>query len=262
MMKITIRIFPAITDSRHVRYRDVMNFRGIVVTLLLAQPLVSVARAESIEGTIVVRKQLTKRRVTAAVPLYQRGPGPALPADAEDDPLAAERARVVIWLEGMRSNLIQPDAPQTVKIEQENRRFIPETVVIPVGGKVTFPNLDPIFHNVFSLSKPRTFDLGNYPKGETRTVTFPEPGIVYVNCHLHPNMTAVIVVAPSRWNTKADRDGSFTLKNVPPGEYTVVAWHKAAGFFRRQMQVGPGHDPRIEFLIPLDFDGSRLQTKR
>jgi plastocyanin len=216
-------------------------------------------RAGNIEGNVVIKRQLTKRRVTASVPLYQRGPGVALGADPDEDPVAAERARVVIWLEGIAEPSADP--PKTVKMEQENRRFLPDTLVIPAGGKVSFPNLDPIFHNVFSLSRPKAFDLGNYPKGDTRVVIFPEPGIVFVNCHLHPNMTAVIVVAPNRWNTRSDRAGHFQLSDVPPGEYTAVAWHKAAGYFRQQVRIEAGHDARIEFLIPLDVDGSRLGTK-
>jgi plastocyanin len=240
--------------------------RGIAVVCLMCL-LAFTLPAETIEGTVVIKRQLTKRRVTAAVPLYQRGQGVALAADSEDDLLAAERTRVVIWVDGANSlDRAATDAEginsEIAKIEQVNRRFMPETVVVSAGGKVSFPNMDPIFHNVFSLSRPKMFDLGNYPKGETRTVAFPDPGIVYVNCHLHPNMTAVIVVTPNRWHTGADRDGKFVLPEVPPGQYSVVAWHKAAGFFRQQVQVGAGQDRKIEFLIPLGADGSRLESKR
>ena len=107
-------------------------------------------------------------------------------------------------------------------------------IVVPAGSTVSFPNLDPIFHNVFSLSKPKSFDLGNYPKDHTRTVTFPKPGIVIVGCHLHANMSAVIVVTPNRWSTTADAQGHFTLPAVPPGAYTVVAWHKSVGIFPQE----------------------------
>jgi plastocyanin len=152
-----------------------------------------------------------------------------------------------------------PSNEATAKIEQTNRRFLPDMLVIQAGSKVSFPNLDPIFHNVFSLSGPRTFDLGNYPKGDTRVVAFPEPGVVYVNCHLHPNMAAAIVVAPNRWNTKADREGRFVLRDVPPGKYTIVAWHKAAGFFRQQIQIVEGRDERVEFLIPVEENGQKIE---
>jgi plastocyanin len=207
-------------------------------------------RAETIEGTIIVRKRLTKRRVTANLPLYQRGAAVELASDVPEDPLSFERARVVIYLEG------RGPAPEvTARIEQENRRFGQDVVVIPVGSKVSFPNNDPVFHNVFSLSKAKAFDLGNYSKGDTRTVTFNEPGIVLVNCHLHANMAAAIVVTPNQWNVKADPSGHFTLRDAPPGSYTIVAWHKAAGFFRKQIEVIPGRGAKTEFLLPLDDVG-------
>jgi plastocyanin len=221
-------------------------------------------RAERIEGTIVIKKKLTKRRVTAQVPMYQRGPAVELSADREEDPLAFERSRVVVYLEGRIPSQAADTAenPVAAKMEQVNRRFMPETVVIQAGSKVSFPNNDPIFHNVFSLSGPKTFDLGNYPKGDTRMVMFPEPGIVYVNCHLHPNMTATIVVTPNKWNTQADREGRFALQDVPPGKYTIVAWHKAAGFFRQTVVVGAGRDESVEFLIPIDESGRAIETQK
>ena len=89
-------------------------------------------------------------------------------------------------------------------MEQQNRRFAPDLVVIPAGSSVSFPNFDPIFHNVFSLSKAKSFDLGNYSKGQTRMVTFPKPGIVAVYCHLHPNMAGTIVVTPNQWGVRVD----------------------------------------------------------
>jgi plastocyanin len=216
--------------------------------------------AASIEGTIVVKKKLTKRRVTAQVPMYERGPAVDFSADPEDDPLAFERSRVAVYLEGQFPT--QPAAAAVQVMEQANRRFSPELLVVQTGAKVSFPNNDPIFHNVFSLSGPKTFDLGNYPKGDTRIVAFPEPGIVYVNCHLHSNMTATIVVTPNRWNARADRDGRFELPDVPPGKYTIVAWHKAAGFFRQPVVLASGRDEHVEFLIPLDENGRRIDSSR
>jgi hypothetical protein len=127
-------------------------------------------------------------------------------------------------------------------------------VVAPVGSAVSFPNMDAIFHNVFSLSKPKLFDLGNYPKGQTRTVVFPVAGIVYVYCHLHPNMAASIVVTPNQWSAKVDRDGRFRLPDVPPGRYTAVAWHKTAGFFRQTVLVSENGAPPLQFVIPFEAD--------
>jgi plastocyanin len=224
--------------------------------------------AESVTGKIVITKKLTRRRVTASVPLYERGPAVGLGMDSEDDPLAFERARVVVYLEGRDTGAPRPaDSLPVARIDQQKRRFSPETLIVEAGSKVSFPNFDPIFHNVFSLSRTKIFDLGNYPMGETRMVTFPEPGIVYVNCHLHSNMTATIVVAPNRWNAKADRDGAFELPGVPPGRYTIVAWHKAAGFFRQRVEIIKGRSARVEFLIPIRSEKSdpgplpRIATK-
>jgi plastocyanin len=237
-----------------------MIIRSLFV-LLMAVSMDAWLYASSIEGTVVIKKKLTKRRVTASVPLYERGPAVELGADGEQDPLAFERSRVAVYLEGTIP-AATPAVAMAVRMEQTNRRFSPETVVIPAGGKVSFPNLDPIFHNVFSLSSPKMFDLGNYPRGDTRLVTFPEPGIVFVNCHLHPNMTATIVVTPNRWNTVADREGRFALQDIPPGKYTIVAWHKAAGFFRESVQLTADKNEQIEFLIPLDEDGRRIESRK
>jgi plastocyanin len=217
-------------------------------------------QAANIDGTVVIKTKLTKRRITASVPLYERGPTVELGADSEDDPLAFERSRVAVYLEGDP----QPGSATSivVKMGQVNRRFSPDMLVVSAGSRVSFPNLDPVFHNVFSLSNPKTFDLGNYPKGDTRLVTFAKPGIVYVNCHLHANMTATIVVAPNRWNTIAARDGRFALADIPPGKYTIVAWHKAAGFFRQEIQVRAGGTEHVEFLIPIDPEGRKLEAPK
>jgi plastocyanin len=162
----------------------------------------------------------------------------------------------VVYLEGPVQGA-PPAAPQTEQIQQLNRRFVPDQVVVSAGSTVSFPNMDPIFHNIYSLSKPKSFDLGAYDKGETRTVTFPKPGIVEIYCHLHPNMEATVVVTPNRWYAQPDRNGQYRIPDVPPGQYTLVAWHKTAGFFRKTVVVAEGRDATVNFFIPLDADPSR-----
>lgn len=228
---------------------SVRVFLPILMALTMAA---ACAFAADITGTITVKQRLTRPSVTAPVSMYERGPAVELGEDAENDPLAAERARVVIWLEGP---VVSPRTQKTPppSMNQQNRRFDPDLVVIPAGGSVSFPNMDPIFHNVFSLSKPKSFDLGNYPKGDTRTVVFPKPGIVYVNCRLHPNMAGTVVVTPTDWFARAAaKDGQYELKDVAPGNYTVVAWHKTTGFIRKQVTVTEGHDLVVDFLVPID----------
>jgi len=225
--------------------------------LLIATSIAAGAKAEDIHGAVIIKQKLTRHRVTATASLYQRGPAVELRSDRQDDPLAAERARVVVYLEGA-----WPSNPVTASIEQKDRRFIPELLTIPVGSTVSFPNLDPIFHNVFSLSRPKSFDLGNYPKDHTRTVTFTKPGVEFVNCHLHPNMSATIVITPNAWRTTADGTGKFTLRNVPAGPYTIVAWHKAAGSFKQSVRVAANRGASVEFFVPLDDDGvEKVETR-
>ena len=229
----------------------------IVGVAFLAMVGMSAARAGDIEGNVVITRKLTKRKVTAPSLSYERGAAVELGSGAEEDPLVFERTRVVIYLEGQI-----PSTPITATMEQKNRRFIPETLVVPAGSTVSFPNLDPIFHNVFSLSKPQSFDLGNYPKDHTRTVTFSKPGIVFVNCHLHPNMAAAIVVSPNQWSAKADAAGRFTLSGAPSGSYTIVAWHKSAGFFRQAVHVTANRTAAVQFVIPINEAGIATAVAR
>ncbi len=208
--------------------------------------------AETITGTILIKKRLTRPSVTPAVSVYQRGTTVALAADDQQNPIAFERSRVVLYLEGPAPAPVKLAPSDSYQIKQLDRRFMPDLIVVPVGSTVSFPNMDPIFHNIFSLSHPRTFDLGSYDKGETRRVRFPKSGIVDVYCHLHPNMEATIVVTPNRWYAQPDRTGQYQISDVPPGEYTLVAWHKAAGFFRRKIVVQTGHDNVEDFFIPIE----------
>jgi plastocyanin len=228
-------------------------FRVGLLALLLGPCL----RANEITGTISIQRKLTKRKVTSSADVYQRGVAVELRSDKDQDPLAFERSHVVVYLEG---NL--PSDKLTAELNQQDRRFSPDLVVIPAGSSVSFANLDPIFHNVFSLSKSKSFDLGNYPKGQSRTVTFPKPGVVFVDCHLHPNMSAVIVVTPNRWSTKVDPSGRFVLSGIRPGTYTIVAWQRAAGFFRKTVRVTETGITTVDFAIPLGAEGVLEQARQ
>ena len=230
-----------------------MRLRSIAA--LFAGALVcSAGLAQDITGNILIKKKLTRPSVTASVPIYQRGTYVKLGKDSNEDPVAYERARVVVYLEGPVPS-IEPanGSPIVTDVRQVDRRFVPDLVVVPVGSAVSFPNMDPIFHNIYSLSKAKTFDLGSYDKGETRRVLFPKPGVVEVYCHLHPNMAATVVVAPSRYFAQPDRNGQYRIPDVPPGHYTLVAWHKSAGYFRQSIDVTADQSTKVDFFIPLDL---------
>jgi plastocyanin len=204
----------------------------------------STGAAAELSGQIVLTKKLTKKQVT--LPSYQlRGVAPALaPVDSEK---TNEYGDMVVFLEGQ---LPDTEKPIHTELTQRNQRFEPQLLVVPAGSTVSFPNADPIFHNVFSLSATKKFDLGYYPEGHTRLVKFDQPGVVQVYCHLHPNMYAAVVVTPNRWYTRPADDGSFRLSDVPPGTYQLVAWHTRAGFFRRHIQVGTDNPPAVILNIP------------
>jgi plastocyanin len=225
-----------------------------ILILMAAVTIAAGAQTQNITGTILIKKKLTKQRVTPTVSIYQRGAAVQLGKDAEEDPLDFERSRVVIYLEGPGPADSSPADSVNFKIAQIDRRFTPDLLVVPIGSTVSFPNMDPIFHNIFSLSKPKSFDLGSYDKGETREVAFPKPGIVDIYCHLHPNMESTVVVTPNRWYARSDRSGQFQIHDVPAGTYTVVAWHKSAGFFRKSIVVDAGHDAVANFFIPIGDD--------
>jgi plastocyanin len=233
-----------------------MRVRRFLVLATLAA-FAAGAGAENISGTITIKRHLTHRSVTPAIPVYQRGTTVKLGKDADQDPIGYELARVVIYIEGAELSGASSAPTAPVRVAQVDRRFSPDLVIVPAGSSVSFPNIDPIFHNVFSLSKPKSFDLGSYDKGDTRVVTFPKPGIVDVYCHLHPNMQATVVVTPNRWYAQPGPAGEYKLPDLPPGRYTIVAWHKSAGFFRKTIEVEAGQNAVANFFIPLKEDAER-----
>jgi truncated hemoglobin YjbI/plastocyanin len=119
-------------------------------------------------------------------------------------------------------------APLTRTMEQRGRDFAPHLLVIPVGSTVSFPNFDPIYHNVYSSSETRPFDLGVYRNGESRDIRFDKAGLVQVECSVHENMVAYIAVVSDPYMAVVE-DGTFSLRLVPPGRYLVHAWTEHSG---------------------------------
>jgi plastocyanin len=108
---------------------------------------------------------------------------------------------------------------------QQGFQFEVSALPIQVGTKVTFPNRDDAYHNVFSYSKTKRFDLGRYLKDETTpAVIFDKPGIVRLYCEIHEHMSATIVVVDSPYFTTPDTEGKFSLSGVPAGKHTLKAW--------------------------------------
>jgi plastocyanin len=220
------------------------------VTGLIA--LVLPVAAGDVAGHALITKRLTKKALSPIV--YNLRGAVAAPQTPAKSDSANEFDQLVVVLEGGSS---QPKPPETVVIDQRNMRFDPDLVIVPTGSTVQFPNADPIFHNIFSLSKTQPFDLGFYPQGRSRTVKFTRNGIVQVYCHIHANMYAAIVVTSSPWYARPSEDGSFSWTNVPAGHYRLIAWHKIAGLFKTGIDVPESGKVDATIRIPIDVDAGR-----
>lgn len=119
---------------------------------------------------------------------------------------------------------IVASAQGTATMKQEGKQFVPRVMAVQKGTRVEFPNLDAVFHNVFSVTPDNSFDLGSYRQGESKSVTMTKPGVVSVYCNMHPQMVGYILVTPSGYYTRAGGDGFYRLANVPAGKHKVVAW--------------------------------------
>jgi hypothetical protein len=137
-------------------------------------------------------------------------------------------------------------------MRQANETFQPQVLPITRGSTVDFPNDDPYFHNVFSLSGAATFNLGRYPRSQTRSQTFTRAGIVKMFCQIHSQMSATILVFDHPYFTTPGPDGSFDLPNLPPGSYTVVGWHERVGEQTATVLVEAGKAASIDLSLPVE----------
>ncbi len=177
---------------------------------------------------------------------------------------AADRSDVVVWLtpQGDTPRPPRTTSPRRFRIDQKDKTFMPHVLVVPTGSFVDFPNLDPIFHNVFSLFDGRRFDLGLYEAGTTRGVHFTRPGVCYVFCNIHPEMSAVVVVVDSPYFASSTSAGAFTIADVPQGRYRLSVWHERfrpedPAEFPKDVTVGTGATPLPTIRL---VEASRVPT--
>src|SRR5579864_2287638 len=136
---------------------------------------------------------------------------------------------VVVWLEPLDSKARAAEPPpRKAEIVQKDKKFIPHILAVPVGTQVDFPNFDPIFHNAFSSFSGQPFDVGLYPPGTSRSVTFRRDGVVRVFCNIHQTMSAIIVVVKTPWYAVTNAQGGFQIAGVPPGDYRLRVFYERA----------------------------------
>jgi plastocyanin len=216
-----------------------------------------------IEGVVEISKALTARRPQFRI--YSDPGSGVTPAAAPRDPVAEEAKNVVVYLEGDSASLpatqAQVDSHRHGAITQRDERFVPHVLAVMQGATVDFPNQDDVFHNVYSLSTAAGsggFDLGRYPKGSSRAWTFPRPGTVGVFCHIHSDMSAIVLVLPNPYFASPDDGHHFAIEDVPEGDYTIVGWHERIREpIRRRIHVAAGKTTVVPFDIPLPQGGPR-----
>jgi hypothetical protein len=154
----------------------------------------------------------------------------------------------VVYVDKLPASMPVPPPPTTMpELGQKDQSFVPRVVVIQKGTVVSFPNYDPIFHNVFSVSPNKRFDLGKYPRGQTRRVRFDKPGLVNVYCDIHSDMAGYILVVPHHVFAQPASNGTFSLPDLPAGTYTVKVWHPDFGEIHREIEVPTHGDVTADF---------------
>jgi len=154
--------------------------------------------------------------VSARVDITQQGKHDAHP----------RTSNVVVWLTPLQDGIAArvPTKPQEFTLAQKDKQFKPHLLVVPTGSSVNFPNLDPYFHNVFSLFNGKRFDLGLYQGHSHHAVQFDREGISFIFCNIHPDMGAVVVSLSTPYYAISSPDGSILIRSVPPGKYKLSVW--------------------------------------
>jgi plastocyanin len=160
-----------------------------------------------------------------------------------------DRRRSVVYLDPGPRAAFDAREELRARMDQRNETFVPHVLAIIAGTTVDFPNNDRTYHNVFSLSKTRSFDLGRYAAGRSKSVRFDKPGIVRVFCDIHSHMRAYILVFSHPYFAVTDEQGRYRIDGVPPGTYTVIAWNEAMDLQSRKITVPESADVDLDFAL-------------
>ena len=160
---------------------------------------------------------------------------------------------MVVWLTPQEP--VGPAGPlPNARLLQKGKKFIPHVMAVTQGTEIEFPNQDLFFHNVFSIHQGKTFDLGLYESGAARKVKFSRPGVSYIFCNIHPQMSAVVLVLRTRYFTVTDAEGNFQISHVPPGRYKLVMWYELASdaelkSVEKEVEVAQGDNEIIRIVL-------------
>lgn len=215
---------------------------ALVAALLLdgTAPLAAGQPTGGIRGRLDIRKlaKPVERRPDASAP------GAAGPRDLPD------LRRGVVYLESAPRAAFDEREPGRAVMDQRNEQFVPHVLAVVVGTVVDFPNSDRTYHNVFSLSRARRFDLGRYAAGKSKAVRMDRPGVVRVFCDIHSHMNAFVLVLNHPFFDVTEDDGRYVLPAVPPGTYTIVGWYEGEPRVTRPVVVPPAGWAEIDLVVP------------
>jgi plastocyanin len=204
-----------------------------------ARGSLSAARNGTIRGRVELRHAVSAPERRPSVTEL----GTPIPRDLPDV------LRSVVYLESAPRGAFETSDGGHAVMDQRNETFVPHVLAITTGTTVDFPNSDKFYHNVFSLSKTRPFDLGRYAAGNSRQVRFDRPGIVRVFCDIHSHMNAFILVFGHPFFAMTDAEGRYRIENVPPGTYGVIAWNEGTSSDAISITVPDGGVAEMDFAI-------------
>ncbi len=208
-------------QSEQQRYEMLLKLIGNpTATSAAALPAAAAPAAETVAASAPVGSSKSAGASAPATPAMPQRKVAAI--DGKVTISGGDVSDIYIFVENVRG---APVRGRSIEIKQENKQFSPRLAVVQTGTQVIFPNLDTVFHNVFSNSPKNAFDLGSYRSGDKpRSVIMTSPGLVEIFCNVHQKMNANVMVVPNNLYTKVKADGSFHLDNVPVGTRKLVAW--------------------------------------
>jgi len=155
--------------------------------------------------------------------------------------------KAVVYIETAGDDQKNQPPTKNPQLDQQDLMFRPLVLPVVVGTAVDFPNNDEVFHNVFSYSRAKEFDLGRYPKGQRRRVVFDELGVVNVYCDIHAYMYATVLVLDNPFFTVPDDDGNYFIPSVPPGTYKLAFWYGRKKIESKTVTISPGEATIVHF---------------